>query len=196
MSSPDDPGLDGRRQRSERSRKAIIEATLEFMNEGLLIPTAQQIADRAGVGIRSFFRHFSDMDSLFAAVDSHERASYESFFSDDENVGSLEDRIARTIEIVTDGYEALANMILSTLAQRWRSEELRKNYARNQRLLSKKVGEWLPESKGFGREDRHALEAILSFDFWYRLREHQGLGVKAGRKLVSTLVVDLFDRHQ
>ena len=196
MSSPDVPGLDGRRQRSERSRTAIIEATLEFMNEGLLIPTAQQIADRAGVGIRSFFRHFSDMDSLFAAVDGHERASYESFFSDEQNVGSLDDRIARTIEIVTDGYEALSNMILSTLAQRWRSEELRKNYARNQRLLSKKIGEWLPESKRFGREDRYALEAVLSFEFWYRLREHQGLGVKAGRKLVSTLVVDLFERQQ
>ena len=196
MSSPDVPGLDGRRQRSERSRTAIIEATLEFMNEGLLIPTAQQIADRAGVGIRSFFRHFSDMDSLFAAVDGHERASYESFFSDEQNVGSLDDRIARTIEIVTDGYEALSNMILSTLAQRWRSEELRKNYARNQRLLSKKIGEWLPESKSFGREDRYALEAVLSFEFWYRLREHQGLGVKAGRKLVSTLIVDLFERHQ
>ena len=53
--------LDGRRQRSARSRAAIIEASFELMQEGVLAPTAQQIAERAGVGIRSFFRHFEDM---------------------------------------------------------------------------------------------------------------------------------------
>ena len=60
---------DGRRLRSERSQTAIIEAALTLMEEGTLVPTAQQIADRAGVGIRSFFRHFADMDSLFLAAD-------------------------------------------------------------------------------------------------------------------------------
>ena len=45
---------DGRRARSERSKQAIIDATLALMEEGNLIPTAQQISDKAGVGIRSF----------------------------------------------------------------------------------------------------------------------------------------------
>ena len=81
MVSTEDSATDGRRQRSERSRLAIIEATLALMYEGVLIPTAQQIADRAGVGIRSFFRHFGDMDSLFTEVDEHERATYESLRS-------------------------------------------------------------------------------------------------------------------
>ena len=44
---------------------------------GALVPTAQQIADRAGVGIRSFFRHFADMDSLFLAADELLISSYE-----------------------------------------------------------------------------------------------------------------------
>ena len=49
---------DGRRMRSERSRDAIIEAALQLVQEGILVPTAQQIADRAGVAMRTFFRHF------------------------------------------------------------------------------------------------------------------------------------------
>ena len=61
--------VDGRRARSERSKQAIIDAALALMEEGNLIPTAQQISDRAGVGIRSFFRHFEDMDTLFAIID-------------------------------------------------------------------------------------------------------------------------------
>ena len=55
---------DGRRLRSERSRQAIIDAMLKLVEEGVLVPTAQQVSERAGVGIRSVFRHFSDMESL------------------------------------------------------------------------------------------------------------------------------------
>ena len=40
---------DGRRQRSEGSKQAIIEAMLEMIGEGILIPSAQQVSDRAGV---------------------------------------------------------------------------------------------------------------------------------------------------
>ena len=52
---------DGRRLRSERSRQAIIDAMMELIGEGNLVPTAQQASERAGVGIRTVFRHFSDM---------------------------------------------------------------------------------------------------------------------------------------
>ena len=59
--------VDGRRLRSERSRQAIVDAAIELMHNGVLVPTAQQISDRAGVGIRTFFRHFTDMETLFLA---------------------------------------------------------------------------------------------------------------------------------
>ena len=65
--------VDGRRARSERSKQSIIEASLALMEEGNLIPTALQISDRAGVGIRSFFRHFEDMETLFATIEEHPR---------------------------------------------------------------------------------------------------------------------------
>ena len=64
---------DGRRLRTERSKQAIIDAGLELIHEGQLVPTAQQVSERAGVGIRSFFRHFADMETLFATVDDQRR---------------------------------------------------------------------------------------------------------------------------
>ena len=69
--------IDGRRQRSERSRAAIITATLNLLDGGNLTPTAKQIAEEAGVGLRSFFRHFEDMDALLNAIDGHIRQYYE-----------------------------------------------------------------------------------------------------------------------
>src|SRR6478752_6202099 len=59
---------DGRVRRGERSGQAIVEALIDLVGNGILEPTAQQVAARAGVGIRTVFRRFSDMERLFAEM--------------------------------------------------------------------------------------------------------------------------------
>jgi len=139
--------VDGRRLRSERSRCAIIEAALTLQEEGVLVPTAQQISDRAGVGIRSFFRHLEDMEALFAAVDEQIRDSYEALFLGGDRDGSIEERIERAVIRRSEAFESVNNVMQGTLAQLWRYEILRKHYARNQRGLRKDLESWLPEVK-------------------------------------------------
>ncbi|MFQ3202012.1 MAG: AcrR family transcriptional regulator, partial [Zhongshania sp.] len=169
-----EPESDGRRQRTERSRTAIIEASLNLLEEGILVPTAQQISDRAGVGIRTFFRHFDDMIALFEAVDDSIRNHYERLILGGDRNGTLEERIDHAIDRHATVYEQIANVILSTAAQRWRYDVLRKNYARNQRGLRKDLDNWLPELKDLPQSTREAIDAIASFEMWNRLREHQG----------------------
>lgn len=136
MSKPDEPAVpDGRRLRSERSRQAIIKASIACVDEGVLVPTAQQIAERAGVGIRSFFRHFADMETLFQDIDIPMRDSYEALFRGGDRDGTLEERIEQPIARRADAYETVKNTVLSTQAQLWRYETLRENYARNLRGL-------------------------------------------------------------
>jgi AcrR family transcriptional regulator len=65
---------DGRLRRSQRSGQAIVEALLGLIGDGVLEPTAQQVAERAAVGIRTVFRRFSDMESLFAEMDARLQA--------------------------------------------------------------------------------------------------------------------------
>ena len=108
---------DGRRLRSERSKQAIIDASLALMEEGNLIPTAQQISDRSGVGIRSFFRHFEDMENLFATIEQQIRETTEALFLGGDRDGTLEERVLHAVERRAAGYEVERNMILSTLAQ-------------------------------------------------------------------------------
>ena len=184
---------DGRRLRSERSRQAIIEAAHELMEEGVLVPTAQQISDRAGVGIRSFFRHFADMETLFADIDAQNRESYEAVFIGGDRDGDTQERLLHAIERHAAGYEKHTKVILSTAAQSWRYEILRKNYARYQRGLRKDLDDWLPELKQLSRADREAVDAIASFEMWYRLREHQGLSKKAAIEIVVNLIDNLLE---
>jgi AcrR family transcriptional regulator len=185
------PSSDGRRQRSERSQTAIIEAALSLMDEGTLVPTAQQIADRAGVGIRSFFRHFADMDSLFLAADDMLLSSYEALFKVDDRTGTLAARVARSIDLYGNGFAELRPIILCTQAQLWRSPKLKENYAWHQKRLRKELELWLPEVAALPKDRREALHAVASFDMWHRLREHQGLSPKASADIVSSLVMDL-----
>jgi AcrR family transcriptional regulator len=182
---------DGRRLRSERSRQAIIDAMLALIDEGNLMPSAQQVSERAGVGIRSVFRHFSDMESLFASAEMQTRQSDQALFLGGGRDGTLEERIQHAVERHADGYEAKKNTLVSTQNQLWRYEILRRNYARYQRGLRKDLDDWLPELKALSATRRHAVDAVASFEMWHRLREHQGLSKKSATQLVVTMLGEL-----
>ncbi|MFT4520045.1 MAG: AcrR family transcriptional regulator [Halioglobus sp.] len=182
---------DGRRQRSERSRQAIIDALLALMEEGNLTPTAQQTSDRAGVGIRTVFRHFNDMESLFATADEQTRDAGEALYLGGDRSGSLQERILHAVQRHADGFEAQRNIILSTSAQLWRFEILRKNYARYQKGLRKDLGNWLPELQHLSELDREAVDAVASFEMWHRLREHQGLSKETSTEIIVSVLSGL-----
>jgi AcrR family transcriptional regulator len=182
---------DGRRLRSERSRQAIIDASLALIEEGILVPTAQQMSERAGVGIRSFFRHFTDMENLFATVDEQNRASTEALFVGGDREGTLDERIQHAVERRSNGYENQKNIVLTTAAQSWRYDILRKNYARYQRGLRKDLDNWFPELKKVSSHRREMIDAAASFEMWHRLRVHQGLSKKTSIEIIVEALTDL-----
>ena len=183
--------VDGRRQRGERTRQAIIDAVLSLQEEGVLVPTAQQISDRAGVLIRSFFRHFDDMETLFKAADDQLRDSYEALFIGGDRQGSLSERVHRAVERRSAAFEQLKNLVLGTKALLWRYETLRKHYARNQKGLRKDLEAWLPELNGLPEVECESVHAIASFEMWNRLRSEQGLSEQASISVIQSMLVRL-----
>ena len=152
------------------------------------MPTAQQISERAGVGIRSFFRHFADMEALFEAADSEGREDTEALFVGGNRDGTLEERILHAVERRADGYEDQKNIIMTAAAQSWRYEVLRRNYAHYQRGLRKDLDDWLPEIKTLPAAEREAVDAVASAEMWLRLRNHQGLSKKQSIGIVVNLL--------
>ena len=187
--------IDGRRQRSARSREALIKASLELIDQGLLVPTAKQIADKAGVGIRSFFRHFDDMEALFAAADAHARDNVMNLFPRGHGHGDMAERISAFLDNQAEAYERLRNIILSTQAQLWRSPTLRQSYARDQAKLRDIIVSWFPELAGQTPALMEGLDALVSFDMWHRLRHHQKLGVRESKDILAALMAGFFTRH-
>jgi AcrR family transcriptional regulator len=179
---------DGRRVRSERSRKAIIDAMLKLVAEGTLVPTAQQVSERAGVGLRSVFRHFSDVESVFATLDIEVRKQYQGLFAGGDRNGTLKERLQHAVEQRALAYEASGNYLLTNKAQAWRYPVLREQYIRTQRQLRKDLDDWLPELTKLASGERELVDSIASFEFWNRLREHQGLNKKTSTELVTRLM--------
>ncbi len=59
---------DGRSARAVRTRDAVVEALLSLLDDGNFRPTARQVAERAGVSLRSVYVHFDDLEDLFTAA--------------------------------------------------------------------------------------------------------------------------------
>ena len=183
--------IDGRRKRSERSRAAIITATLNLIDNGNFAPTARQIAEEAGIGLRSFFRHFDDMEALMDTIDQHMRGYYEPLFVRPFKDGTLEERIEDIVIDRSEAYERLKKIMMTSQAQLWRSEVVQKNYARNQKGLRKHLEKWLPELKSQNPANREAAHAAASFENWHRLRQHQGLNLSDARKAMIVAITSL-----
>src|SRR5258708_21936588 len=66
--------IDGRRLRSERTKQLIIEAFLELLRDNPEMPTAVQIAERAGYSVRSIFERFPDLNALRVAATDYSLA--------------------------------------------------------------------------------------------------------------------------
>ena len=185
---------DGRRLRSERSRQAMINAALILIEEGNFAPTAKQISARAGVGIRSFFRQFEDMDQFFAAVDEHTVGSFwESFLHEGDREGELTERLDSIVTTYGKAFEEHRSLLLATKSLRWSSRVLKENYERYQQISRANKERWLPEISQLVLDERELADAYLSFEMWHRLRDIQGLSCSAAQAVILKALTRLLN---
>ncbi|MCP3985004.1 MAG: TetR/AcrR family transcriptional regulator [bacterium] len=166
---------DGRARRSERSRKAIVQALMELIGEGSPRPTAQQVAERAGVGIRTVFRHFSDMETLYSEMDAELREELRPLVRAGQPEGGVEERVKALVARRADLFERAAPYHRSAALQRWHSQYLRGSHATYVRELRANLLRWLPELERVDAELVDAAELATSFEAWDRLRSEQRL---------------------
>jgi AcrR family transcriptional regulator len=167
---------DGRLQRSERSRELIADALYELMGEGDLEPSAQRVADRAGVGIRTVFRLFSDMDALYATVNARLAAEVAPMLRDGPAEGtSLRERAESLVADRVALFERVGPYMRATNRNRGRSAFLATEYRKLIVRLRERLLRWLPELRGAPPEVVEALDQATSFEAWDRLRADQRL---------------------
>lgn len=178
--------LDGRRLRREQSRRRIIEAMIELVYEGVREPTAEQVAERAGLAMRTVFRHFKDMESLYREISVRMHARARELL--DAGKGRPE-TLHAVVEARARVFEEVMPMRLSADVMRHRSPFLQREAASLVRLCRDTLERCLPASALPGRRDRlEALDALLSIETWIRLRRDQRLSAAAARRVLHGAV--------
>lgn len=150
-------------------------ALLDRIGEGVLQPTAQQVAERAGVGIRTVFRHFSEMDSLYAAMDARLEGDVRPALAGGARTGSLDERIGGLVRQRAQLFERIAPYKRAANLQRWRSRFLQERHLVLQRALRDDARAWLPEVAALPSDAAEAVDLVTAFEAWDRLRSDRQL---------------------
>jgi len=182
---------DGRRLRSVTSQNIIVDAMMGLIQRGILEPTAQQVADEAGIGIRTVFRQIQDKENLFLKMDEKVRARLQETLKRAENPrGNLEERIQGLIELEAEIFENNLQFLRATLANKWKYNTLQKNYERNQRNIKSLLYTWIPELKNLSESKQILLTSVNSAGYWIELRENLVLSVAGAKNLKINVFQD------
>lgn len=182
---------DGRRLRSRDSKRKIVAAMMELVHEGRIAPTAEEVALRANVGLRTVFRRFKDMKSLYAemAIAIGEQVSpiINAALGDNEWSKNFTQLVARRLRV----YEVIAPYRVAAEVLKFQSDVLLNHHleiVRSERARLKAV---LPSYLLRDQPIIEALEAILSFDMWNQLRNDQNLTTEEAGDVINRILSKL-----
>lgn len=180
--------LDGRRARGMRTRAAIIDSLLELVGEGDLSPTAQRIADRAGVSVRSVYQHFNDVEGLFTEAADRARKNAEELREPIDPGLPLDERVDRFVAVRSAILEELRAFIRAARLVEPSSDELRKYRVKLEKdardELGRVFGRELSKADGATRRQLvDALDLLSTWSAWEHLRDNN-TSVRAGRQIM------------
>jgi AcrR family transcriptional regulator len=161
---------------------------LDLTREGSIAPSADQVALRAGVGLRSVFRHFSDMASLYGEMHDVIEAELRGAAARPFRGATWRERLLELIERRSAAFEIIAPFRRAADIRRRGSSKLQADHARLAEALRVILVRETPEAL---REDAarfEALDLLLSYEAWSRLRDDQGLSPRAARAALAAAV--------
>ena len=187
---------DGRTARGERTRKALVDALLALLYDGQLRPTAERIAQRAGVSERSLFQHFADREALYqaVAVEQYERVAptlerIEISLPLPERIDAFVEQRARLLETVTPVWRAA--LLLepeSEVVSSWLQTTRRQMAGRLEEVFGAELEQLGQSERGV---QLAALVAASAWTSWEALRAHQRLSVDRSRAAMRATLAAL-----
>lgn len=179
---------DGRRRRGQDNRARIVTAMMEIVHAGDIAPSAEQVAARADVGLRTVFRHFQDMDSLYREIAKVVGAEVRAVLERPLAGATWQERLIERAARFAIAYEKMAPYKRAADAFRHRSKFLGTDYAKLVAEQREILEAELPRDLARDRDRVEALALLLSFEAWARLRNEQGLTPRRAQAVIEATV--------
>jgi AcrR family transcriptional regulator len=185
---------DGRRKRGDQSRRQIVDAMIDLVRSGEMSPSAAQVAERAGVGLRTVFRHFDEMEILYREMAEVIRTRIMPEVVKPYSGSTWRERLGELIQRRITLYDEIMPLKVAGSVLRFRSPFLMEDYHEHLRMERKTLRQVLPSDILDDGDLFRGLEMLTSFQAWRRLRQDQGLGLAEAsrvlRRMVDALLVD------
>jgi AcrR family transcriptional regulator len=186
--SPAPESLDGRRRRGQDNRARIVAAMMQIVHGGNVAPSAEQVAARADVGLRTVFRHFQDMDSLYREIAAVVGAEVRAILGKPVLAEAWPDRVIEMVGRRAQAFEKIAPYKRAADVFRHRSKFLGSDYARLVSELREVLRRELPPAIARDKARLEALDLVLSYEAWSRLRREQALSPKRAQEVLEAAV--------
>ncbi len=170
---------------------------LDLVGNGDVNPSAARVAEEAGVGLRSVFRHFNDMDGLYREMGEVIEARVLPIIAKPPVGETWKERMFDIAVRRAKVFEMLLPYRISANIKRFQSAYLMQDYRRLLGIEIAAVTSQLPESVVQDSVAFGGLNVILSFQTWRLLRHDQELSVEQAqavvRHLLDVAIADLPD---
>ena len=163
---------DGRINRSKTTLNKIVAATISLLrkNNNGQIPTAQEIAVKSGVGIRTVFRHIDDMEGLIEEVNRRYLNDLESYIlKNNPKQNSKDQRIEHVIKerfYLYNTYQHVFNLTITSLNN---SSAIRTGFIKFNNILRQRFEDLIPEVKKVNKEKQNIIDTLISYAAWFRM---------------------------
>jgi AcrR family transcriptional regulator len=177
---------DGRVRRGARNHEAIVDAMYELVRTTHAPPTMDEVARRAGVGTRTVFRQFQDLESLYRSMNERLLGEILSMVSVTPPTGELESDLRALAHRRAQIFEHIMPFRHATRGLRHTSTFLREQDTRFAQMLRAMVETIVrPHLAEDAQSTLEILDLLLSFEAWDRLRETQKLSEKDAEQAIG-----------
>jgi TetR/AcrR family transcriptional regulator of autoinduction and epiphytic fitness len=187
---------DGRSARSVRTREAIVSAVVELILDGRIGPTAPQVAERAGVSLRSVYGHFTSVDDLHRAAAEKVAVMVLERLRPIDPDDALDDKIASLGAQRSRINEELGPLLLAAERMEGSSPELaasrQRGRAASRAQLARIFGRELEAFEPAVRSRRiAAIDVLIDVHSWNQLRHRDAMSPTQARRTTVEAIESL-----
>ena len=162
---------DGRFARSQKTKDAIVKALLKLLKD-TPFPTAEQVAKESKIGLRTVYRQFKDMESIYLSL--HEECLYslkQMFKSEINHEKSFEERINLAICERLAIYSEYETLFIATISNSARLPTLANQVTESYQIMRERFIKIVPEIKNLSTIKSDLLFTRILFPSWFSLRK-------------------------
>jgi len=187
--TPAVPRTDGRTARAHRNQAKLVDAVHGLLREGETIPTREQVAARAGLSLRTAYRHFADIESLTAAISARLGEEVLPWLSLGPFLGDTPTRVRELVRRRSAMYELMAPFRRAT--EPWVARL--PGQVGDRKMFAEVTRHQMRDALGAELENRdddfiELLDAAISFETWDRMRREQQLDAERAARLLERAI--------